>query len=247
MSDLIKKINCLIIDDEPLAQNVIETYMAQYEDLHLLEKCDSAMTAFEALHKYEVDLIFLDINMPVITGLNFLKSLTNPPLAIFTTAYSEYALEGFDLDAVDYLLKPISPERFNKAIEKVMERLNRATPQSLNLPIAKPADAVKEYIFFKADGKLIKVVFADILYCEGMKDYLKIYMNTGKFLVIHHTMKGMEEQLPSSIFMRVHKSYIISLPAIKSFHDNMVQFSDTQEQVPVSNSYKEELLKRLAM
>lgn len=244
MPDTTKKINCIIVDDEPLAQQVIEKFMKRFPELNLVDKCDSAMAAFESLHRQEVDLIFLDINMPVISGLNFLKSLNQPPLVIFTTAYAEYALDGFELNAVDYLLKPISTERFDKAMEKVFERLQRSIPRSPgeSRPTGQPS---KDYIFVKADGKLVKVNYSDILYCEGMKDYLKIYLKTGKFLVIHQTMKGMEEHLPDQTFMRIHKSYIVSLPAIKSFHDNMLQFAETPEEIPVSNSYKEELLKRL--
>lgn len=250
-------INCLIIDDEPLAQDIIESRLKKHPQFIIKEKCDDAATAFRALHQHKIDVIFLDIHMPVITGLNFLKSLNNPPLAIFTTAYSEYAVEGFELNALDYLLKPISQERFDKAIQKIMDKLS-ATGASSN-PIASttksletsapqtPAGKSKDFIFVKCDGKLVKVLFSEIVFCEGMKDYLKIHLSTGKYLVIHQTMKGMEELLPSSIFMRVHKSYIVSIPAIKSFHDNTLQFSaQVQQEIPVSNSYKEELLKRLA-
>lgn len=244
MPDITKKINCIIVDDEPLAQQIIEKFMKRFPELNLVDRCDSAMAAFEALHKQEVDLIFLDINMPVISGLNFLKSLNQPPLVIFTTAYAEYALDGFELNAVDYLLKPISTERFDKAIEKVLERLQRTVYRTSG-ESQHASQPSKDYIFVKADGKLVKVNYSDILYCEGMKDYLKIYLKTGKFLVIHQTMKGMEEHLPDQMFMRIHKSYIVSLPAIKSFHDNMLQFAETPHEIPVSNSYKEELLKRL--
>lgn len=247
MSDLEKSIKCLIVDDEPLAQQVIQKYAELYPELEVIDTCDSAMAAFEALHKHNIDLIFLDINMPVISGLNFLKSLNNPPLVIFTTAYAEYAIEGFELDAVDYLMKPIAPDRFAKAIEKVYQRLNKPIAPAQAATITSPSikEPQKDYVFFKADGKLVKVMFKDILFCEGMKDYLKIHLKTGKYIVIHQTMKNMEELLPQSQFMRVHKSYIVSLPAIKSYHDNLLQLIDTTEEVPVSNSYKEELLKKL--
>lgn len=247
MSDAEKTIKCLIVDDEPLAQQVIEKYAAQYNELQVVAKCDSAMAAFEALHKHSIDLVFLDINMPVISGLNFLKSLNNPPMVIFTTAYAEYAIEGFELDAVDYLMKPIAPDRFAKAIEKVFLRLDKPISNS-NPALAQinsPKEPQKDYVFFKADGKLVKVMFHEILFCEGMKDYLKIHLKSGKYLVIHQTMKNMEELLPASQFMRVHKSYIVSLLAIKSYHDNLLQLIDSTEEVPVSNSYKEELLKKL--
>lgn len=235
-------IRCIIVDDEPLAQKVIEQHVARYPALQLLALCDSATAAFEILHTREVDLIFLDINMPVISGLNFLKSLSNPPLVIFTTAYAEYAVEGFELDAVDYLMKPISISRFDRAIEKVLSRKEFRSAANLRQAPEEPA---KDYLFVKADGKLVKVMYTDILYCEGMKDYLKIHLKSRRYLVIHQTMKGMEDLLPSKLFMRVHKSYIVSLEAIRSFHDNMLHFADTEESIPVSNSYKEELLKKL--
>lgn len=246
-------INCLIIDDEPLAQDVIENHLLKHPQLKLIGKCEDAASAFTALHQNKIDLIFLDIHMPVITGLNFLKSLNNPPMAIFTTAYSEYAVEGFELNALDYLLKPISQDRFDKAIQKVLSKRNLSA--SAPIPVVsptpasttKPSSKNKDFIFVKSDGKLVKVMFSEIVFCEGMKDYLKIHLNNGKFLVIHQTMKGMEELLPSTQFMRVHKSYIVSIPAIKSFHENALQFSaDIPHEVPVSNSYKEELLKKLA-
>lgn len=250
-------IKCLIIDDEPLAQDVIENLLKKHPQFLIAGKCNDATSAFTALHQDNIDVIFLDIHMPVITGLNFLKALNNPPLAIFTTAYSEYAVEGFELNALDYLLKPISQDRFDKAIQKVLDKLNATsnhanvsstTSSTVSISSSKSSpQKSKDFIFVKCDGKLVKVLFSEILYCEGMKDYLKIHLINGKFLVIHQTMKGMEEALPDNQFMRVHKSYIVSLPAIKSFHDNAVQFAtEFHVEVPVSNSYKDELLKRLA-
>lgn len=251
-------INCLIIDDEPLAQDVIENLLRKHPQFNVVEKCDDPAMAFKALHQHPIDLIFLDIHMPIITGLNFLKSLNNPPLAIFTTAYAEYAVEGFELNAIDYLLKPISQERFDKAIQKVIDKLAQSPtnpvttpsverPQATTHSVTKSPAKEKDFMFVKCDGKLVKVMFSEIVFCEGMKDYLKIHLSNGKFLVIHQTMKGMEELLPASQFMRVHKSYIVSIPAIKSFHDNTLQFSaQVQQDIPVSNSYKDELLKKLA-
>lgn len=244
MSETSRKINCIIVDDEPLAQDVLEQYISQHQALQLVSKKDSAIHAFESLHQNEIDLMFLDINMPIISGLDFLKSLSHPPLVIFTTAYPDYAVDGFELDAVDYLLKPISKERFDKAIEKVFQRLQRNIDLSTNFnhQNTKPE---KDYIFVKADGKLIKVMFEDLVYCEGMKDYIKLYLKSKKYLVIHQTMKAMEELLPDNIFMRIHKSYIASIPAIKTIQNNMISFIDTDVSIPVSISYKDELLKRL--
>lgn len=244
MSETSRKINCIIVDDEPLAQDVLEQYISQHEVLQLISKKDSAINAFESLHQNEIDLMFLDINMPIISGLDFLKSLSHPPLVIFTTAYPDYAVDGFELDAVDYLLKPISKERFDKAIEKVFQRLQRNIDLSTS-PNPQNTKPEKDYIFVKADGKLIKVMFEDLVYCEGMKDYIKLYLKSKKYLVIHQTMKAMEELLPDNIFMRIHKSYIASIPAIKTIQNNMISFIDTDVSIPVSISYKDELLKRL--
>lgn len=244
MSETSRKINCIIVDDEPLAQDVLERYISQHEALQLISKKDSAIQAFESLHQNDIDLMFLDINMPIISGMDFLKSLSHPPLVVFTTAYPDYALDGFELDAVDYLLKPISKERFDKAIEKIFQRLQRNIDLSTNFnPLS--STAKKDYIFVKADGKLIKVMFEDLVYCEGMKDYIKLYLKSKKYLVIHQTMKAMEELLPDNIFMRIHKSYIASIPAIKTIQNNMISFIDTDVSIPVSISYKDELLKRL--
>ncbi len=244
MSETSRKINCIIVDDEPLAQDVLEQYINQHEALYLNSKKDSAIQAFEALHQNEIDLMFLDINMPIISGLDFLKSLSHPPMVIFTTAYPDYAVDGFELDAVDYLLKPISKERFDKAIEKVFQRLQRNLDPT-TIPNSQNNKPEKDYIFVKADGKLTKVMFEDLVYCEGMKDYIKLYLKSKKFLVIHQTMKAMEELLPENIFMRIHKSYIASIPAIKTIQNNMISFIDTDVSIPVSISYKDELMKRL--
>ncbi|HZG01037.1 MAG TPA: response regulator transcription factor, partial [Chitinophagales bacterium] len=227
---------CMIVDDEPLAQQVLQNYIARVPDLKLQHTCRTAMEAFELLHKEKIDLLFLDIHMPVMDGLSFLRSLKNPPSVIFTTAYPEHALEGFDLDAVDYLLKPIPFERFLKAVNKTMEQ--RRTPQA-----ADGSAPANDFMFVKADNKLVKVTFADVLFVEAMKDYLRIYMRDGKKIIVHHTMKKMEEVLPSERFIRVHKSYIASLQAIKSISGNMVEVEN--QELPIGALYKEQLLQRV--
>lgn len=247
-------LNCLIVDDEPLAQEVLQTHVAKIPSLRVVQVCNNAMEAFEALHKHQIDLVFLDINMPVISGLNFLTSLKEPPVVVFTTAYPEYAVDGFELDAVDYLLKPISFQRFSKAIDKVFARLKQpqgAAPEPKvstvtevaadNLKIAQPE---KDYFFVKADNKLVKVSFSDILFIEGMKDYLKMQLKSGSPIVVHQTMKGMEDQLPSNRFMRIHKSYIVSLEAIQAIEGTTVHIG--KHQIPVSNTYREMLLAAVA-
>jgi DNA-binding LytR/AlgR family response regulator len=165
-------INVIIVDDEPLAQDVLETYIEKVPELNLVKKCSNAFEANEALKMHEIDLMFLDIQMPQLTGIDFLKTLVKPPLVIFTTAYSNYALEGFELNALDYLLKPISLERFMKAVNKATEHLElqrKETPAAATLEETGP-----DYIFVKADKKLVKVNFDDILYIEGLKDYVII-------------------------------------------------------------------------
>lgn len=251
----IQKLNCLIVDDEPLAQEVLAAHIAKIPSLNLVQRVGNAMEAFEALHKNNIDLIFLDINMPVVSGLNFLRSLKDPPAVILTTAYTEYAMEGYELDVVDYLLKPIPFDRFFKAVKKASVQLSHngrnvpalpednifyTTPAPVHGVATAPVNE-KNYFFIKADGKLIKVNYADIKFIEGMKDYLKIY-TTGHPIVTHHTMKAMEEQLPPDRFMRVHKSYIIALNAIKSIEGNIIHLDMDKAEVPLGSSFKDALL-----
>ncbi len=248
-----QKLNCLIVDDEPLAQEVLVAHISQIPSLHLVQQASNAMEAFEALHKNNIDLIFLDINMPVVSGLNFLRSLKDPPAVILTTAYPEHAMEGYELDVVDYLLKPIPFDRLYKAVKKAMVQLSHtgrnvpalAEEPSPSLPSATiPATGntgEKNYFFVKANGKLVKINYNDIKYIEGMKDYLKIYTTT-QTIVTHHTMKAMEEQLPSSKFMRVHKSYIIALNAIKAIDGNVIYLDIEKAEIPLGSSFRDALL-----
>lgn len=241
-------LQCLVIDDEPLAQDVLAAHISHTPALNLVQRCSNAMEAFEALHKNRIDLIFLDINMPVISGLSFLRSLKDPPAVILTTAYTEYALEGYELDVVDYLLKPVPYERFVKAVNKAIQKLSQPGQELSPLaetPIAAPsvpsaAPPHKDYFFVKADGKLVKLNYAEVHYIEGMKDYLKIY-TAQTYYVVHQTMKAMEEQLPADRFMRVHKSYIISLSAIRSIDGNMIHMEKTD--IPLGNAYRDALMK----
>jgi len=226
---------CMIVDDEPLAQQVLENYVSRMPELKLHRTCRTALEAFEVLHKEKIDLLFLDIHMPVIDGISFLKSLKNPPAVIFTTAFPEHAIEGFDLDAVDYLLKPIPFERFLKAVNRVMDQ--NKTPQQTE---AQPS---ADFMFLKSDNKLVKVNFGDIIFVEAMKDYLRIYLRDGKKVIVHHTMKKMEETLPQDRFIRVHKSFIVSLQAIKSISGNTVDAE--AHQLPIGAMYKEQLMKKL--
>jgi two-component system, LytTR family, response regulator len=225
-------ITCLIVEDEPLARNLLVDYVKKVPSLQLVDACSNAMDAMDALRKNPVDLLFLDIQMPEITGITFLKVLQKKPLVIFTTAYSQYALEGYELDVVDYLLKPITLERFLKAVDKAVVRLqgmNQATTPAIAGP-DKP-----EFVFVKDGTKMVKVKLNDILYIEGMKDYVTIHTRDKKITTLQR-MKTLEEQLPADQFIRIHHSYIIALHAIDAVHKSDVQIG--QALLPISDSYK---------
>ena len=228
------KYNCLIVDDEPLAQDVLETHISKVPDLHLVRKCSNAFEALEVLHAEKVDIIFLDIQMPELTGLEFLKTLQDPPAVIFTTAYSEFAVEGFELNALDYLMKPISFERFYKSVNKAIHYIKlegQGTPE---------VQEEEDHFFVKADKKIVKISLKDILYIEGLKDYVMIYTTEQRIITLQ-TMKNLEERLPSAHFQRVHRSFIISIDKLKSVSGNFVEIGD--KQIPVGKHYKDELMK----
>jgi DNA-binding LytR/AlgR family response regulator len=228
-------IKTIIVDDEPLALDVLETYISQLPNVELVKKCTNAIEANEALKEFDIDLMFLDIQMPQITGVEFLKSLSNPPKVIFTTAYPDYALEGFELNASDYLLKPISLDRFMKAVNRVSQELELEKGES-------PMDS-DEFFFVKADKKLIKVRFEDILYVEGLKDYVIIKRNDSRIITLQ-TMKSLEAKLPSSVFKRVHRSYIMNLNKINAVMGNMIEITEKGEKkhIPIGKNYREKLL-----
>jgi DNA-binding LytR/AlgR family response regulator len=247
----LQQINCLIVDDEPLAQDVLISHIQRIGNLNITQCCNNAMEAFEALHKYKIDIIYLDINMPVVNGLSFLKSLKDPPAVILTTAYTEYALEGYELNVVDYLVKPISFERFQKAVQKAISNTGNinsamdvaptATESVVYTPSPNSNLETKKFFFVKSNGKLVKINYTDIKYIEGMKDYLKIHTTTGT-IVTHSTMKAMEEQLPTSKFLRVHKSFILALSAIKAIDGSIIHLDIEKAEIPLGNSYKDALL-----
>lgn len=223
-------LRCIIVDDEPLAQEVLENYVNRVGELQLVKTCSNALEAFQALHNEKIDLLFLDIQMPVIDGLSFLKSIKSPPSVILTTAYPNHAIEGFDLDVTDYLLKPISFERFLKAVNKVIEQRKSI----MN------GEVMNDYMFVKVDSKLVKVNFNEIIYIEGMKDYLKIFVKE-RPLVVHQTMKKIEDILPKNKFIRVHKSYIVSIGAVNSIVGNFVEING--KEIPIGANYKDHLIK----
>lgn len=227
-------IRCLITDDEVIAQQILEKYILQTEGLTLVAKCRNAMEAFAKLEQHQVDLVFLDIEMPLVNGVTFLKTLTNPPKVIFTTAYAEYALQGYELNVVDYLLKPFSYERFLQAVNKVKQAMPVA-------PKEEPAGNTNDHLVVKEKEGLLKIAFSDILYIEGSRDYMKIFTVQRQYLV-HLTMKKLEEMLPVSQFIRTHKSYIVSVSKIRIVRTGELVLSD-QKIIPVSVNYKDQVMK----
>lgn len=225
------KISCLIVDDEPLARNLLREYVNKLPFLDLRGTCSNAMEALEQLRKDTVDLVFLDIQMPEITGISFLKSLQKKPMVIFTTAYSEYAIESYELDVADYLLKPITFERFLKAVDKASQRLTAvAGPDNQSTP-----QVSGDFLFVKDGSKLVKVRWKDILYIEGLKDYVTIHTREQKIVTLLR-LKALESQLPPDKFFRIHNSYIVSLEGIDVIHKNDVQVGKIM--LPVSETYK---------
>ena len=221
-------LSCIIVEDEPLARNLLTDYVKKIPSLNLVAACSGPMEAMEILKSHSIDLMFLDIQMPELTGIGLLKALPNKPMVIFTTAYSEYALQGYELDVVDYLLKPITFERFLRAVNKVQVRTS-AKPGPSGIA---PTD---EFIFVKDGTKLVKIMLNDILYIEGLKDYVTIFTKTQKIVSLQR-LKTMEEQLPESLFVRVHNSYIVSLRAITSVHKNEVEIGTAF--LPVGETFK---------
>lgn len=224
------QLKCLIVDDEVLAQDVIEKYISTLPTLTLVGKCDSGVEAISFLHNNHVDILFLDLNMPELSGLEMLKTLTHSPKVILTTAYSEYALESYEYGVVDYLLKPIKLERFIKAVNKVVEQ-STEDKSIINTDAPKPA----ETIFIKEDQISYQVKLQDILFVEAYGNYLKIH-TAEKIYVIRDTMHDMEEKLSDELFMRVHKSYIVSLSKISSFSGNRIYINN--KEIPVGEMYK---------
>lgn len=222
---------CIIVEDEPLAQNVLKKYIADHPSLELIATCTDALEAQVILRKEDIQLIFLDINLPKLSGINFIKTLLQSPLIIFTTAYPEFAVEGFELNAVDYLLKPFSFERFLKAVNKVLEKLNN--------PIASKKEEKDSFIFFRSDKKIHKVDLESILYIEAIGDYMKVITDSGQ-LIINETMKNLQDELPAGSFIRVHKSFIISRSKIKYIEGNYVRIED--KSIPIGATYRNEVL-----
>ena len=223
------KISCIITDDEPFARKGLEGYIEKIDFFDLKGSCEDAMQLSDVLQKQPVDLLFLDIQMPHITGVEFLRAIRNPPKVIFTTAYQQYAIDGFELDVMDYLLKPIPYERFLKAAWKARDYFALKEQPGITAP----------YIFVKAGGKLEKITFAEILFIEGMENYLAIYTDSKK-VVTHMTIKSLLEKLPVNQFIQTHKSYVVAIDKINTIEGNTLHIQSYQ--VPVSKYLREEVL-----
>jgi len=229
-----KKIKCLVIDDELPAREILRKHIAGVEALELCGTCSNAVDAISFLKDNRVDLLFLDIQMPHLLGTNFIRTLKNPPKVIFTTAYRKYAVEGFELDAVDFLLKPISFERFLKGVNKVLQA-NFQGSHDINSPSENHGETALPFLYFRADRKMVKVLFNDILYIEGLNDYIKI-VTASKAIVTKHLLASLEEMLPANEFVRIHKSFIVAINKIESFNADCVEIA--KKEIPVGRSYK---------
>jgi two-component system, LytTR family, response regulator len=227
------KLNCVIIEDEPLARNLMVEYVKKVPTLNLIEAFSNPLAAMETLRSASIDILFLDVQMPEITGISLLKILKKRPLVVLTTAYSQYALEGYELDVADYLLKPITFERFLKSVDKITQRLESA-PAVPPTHVESPAPA-PTFIFVKDGTKLVKVKLDEILYIEGLKDYVTIHTINQKIVTLQR-LKTLEEQLPANQFIRIHNSYIVALNAIEVIQKNEVQIKGVI--LPIGDTYR---------
>lgn len=240
------KIRCLVIDDERLAREYIKNYISKIPDLELLGDFNSPLKALEIIKNGQVDLIFIDIQMPDITGVDFVKSLAHKPEIIFTTAYQEYALEGFNLSAIDYLLKPFSFERFFQAVNKVIDKLEQVAGNTENYSqaIQTQTSFEENYLTIRADRKFYKINFDDISYIEGQKAYVTFHTNKKRITALA-SLKELEESLPTKQFIRIHKSYIVAVREILSLEGNTIEVSDIK--LPVGKIYKDQVMKVFGM
>jgi DNA-binding LytR/AlgR family response regulator len=234
-------IRCLIVDDEPLALEVLQSYIDRVESLELVATCGNAVKAFDVLKKEKVDLLFLDIQMPKLTGIEFLKALNPSPKVIFTTAYREYAVESYELNVVDYLLKPIGFDRFLMAINKVVENGNsQHEVLGNNFELIQDSDP---FLFLKVDRKMVKVYLKEITYIESLKDYVRVKTEDGKEIISLQKISYMEKKLPADCFLRVHKSYIVSVGKIAAYSNSSIEVGGAE--IPIGRSFKSEVVKAL--
>jgi DNA-binding LytR/AlgR family response regulator len=228
---------CLIIDDEPLARDLIESYVRRMENLTLIKTCSNALDAFPLLQQKQIDLIFLDIQMPQLTGIDLIKSLQDRPKVILTTAYREYAAEAFDLDVIDYLIKPVTFDRFLRAVGKIYLA---APPVAEENPVMKSFDDA--YIFLREDREMVKVFLKDILYIESLRDYVRVKTATTQ-IVTYQKISFLEQKLPEKEFVRIHRSFIVAVDKVSSFTFNSVKIGDIE--IPLGRNYKQQAMKVL--
>ncbi|MDR2235628.1 MAG: response regulator transcription factor [Chryseobacterium sp.] len=222
-----KKYNCIIVEDEPIASDILESFVAKDEQLHLIGKCADAVYAGNLLSRHDIDLMFLDLHLPVVKGFDLLKKLKNPPLVIVTTAYHQYAVEGYELDIVDYLMKPVPYDRFVKAVEKFKYLMNAEE--------ALLEAAEQDHIFISSGKKQLKIIFNDIFYIESFREYIHIHTKTGT-ITVKMPISRIEENLDSKIFARIHKSYIVSKPKVEARTSVMMQVNG--KKLPIGRTYK---------
>jgi DNA-binding LytR/AlgR family response regulator len=228
------KLSCLIVDDEPIARAGLEEYVREIDFLHLHGQCESAVKASSVLQQHRIDLLLLDIQMPKLSGIDFLKTLAHPPMVILTTAYSEFALQGFELDCIDYLVKPIPYDRFLKAVQKARDFHQLKYPAQVQ--------AAADYFFVKCDHKFEKVRHAEVLFVEALQNYVILHTSHRK-LITYLTLTGVENQLPSEAFMKVHKSFLVALDKIESVEGNEICIGP--HRIPVSRALKDEVMHRI--
>jgi DNA-binding LytR/AlgR family response regulator len=233
-----KKITCIVVDDEPLAIELLEKHIQQFTQLELVATCWNAIEAFEIIKQTAVDIIFLDIQMPGLSGIQFAKSLQNPPAIIFTTAYREYAVESYELDVIDYLLKPITMDRFFKSITKYFDKVGSAV---IHKEIKSTTHLEEDHIYVNTNRKYVKIIFNDVLYVESIKDYVRIYLKDGS-ISTKDKISVFEEKVPS-YFMRVHRSYIVNTRKITSYTMQDIEIGTAE--IPIGISYKKEVMKLL--
>lgn len=232
---------CLIVDDESLALRLMADHVSKVQDLEIVGKCQHALEALQILQREEIDILFLDIQMPDLTGIELIRILKNKPAIILTTAYAEYALEGYQLDVVDYLLKPIALDRFLQAVRKAQEWVDLRKNAS-NIPTANANRP--DHFFVKSDYKQVRINYQDVTHIEGLREYVSIYA-AGKRVVTLETMKNMELQLPADMFMRVHKSYIVNISRIKAINGNQIELGDIK--IPLGKVYRAQVMGTLGI
>jgi DNA-binding LytR/AlgR family response regulator len=234
----ISTIRCVVVDDEPPAREIIRRYIEQVPTLELVGECANAIQAFTLLQRLPVDLLFLDIRMPQLNGTDFLKTLKDKPKVIFTTAYSEYALEGYELDAIDYLMKPVPFDRFLKAVNKAYQ----LTSPKNDLALVTEEKKSEPFVYFRADRKMVKVMLQDISYIESMKDYVKVFTCNGT-IITKQSISSVEAMLPEKNFVRTHRSFIVSLDKIRTFTSELIEIDKTE--VPIGKLYRNGVMKVL--